>query len=165
MTKIETKLKDCLIRTARRIGEYTYKPTPPAWVAVLVDIFDTLRETGVAVRENQPYPPGSDTPLDRALSDAESLRQVGQAAMARAASTKPLNMVVTEVQTEPPAAEPVALPDENTVIVGVHGGCVQWVQKGGPNLRVIVRDYDVDGSDDARLKTDGAGDKFAEWEE
>ncbi len=125
MTDAEQKLTRCLRRTAQAIRDYTVRPIPPAWRKVLQDIAATIRETGVAILENQPYPPDSAAPSVRAPSD-------------------------------PPA---------DTVIVGVHGGCVQWVKKGSPNLRVLVRDYDTDGGEGPHLKRDDAGDVYAEWEQ
>jgi hypothetical protein len=125
MSDIETKLRDCLQRTARAIRDYTTRPIPPAWRAVLQDIVETLHDVTKAILDNEPFPPGS----------------------------------------APGGAAPEL--DENTVVVGVHGGGVRWVQKGSASLRVIVRDYDTDGRDEGErgLQRDDQGDLYAEWEE
>ena len=54
--------------------------------------------------------------------------------------------------------------DVPTVIVTVEGGVVQHVEVP-EGIVVLVRDYDVDGSD-PREQTDEQGDKFLEssWE-
>lgn len=52
------------------------------------------------------------------------------------------------------------------VLVTVEGGLVQGVQKSDPQIRVIVRDYDVeDDIDDSRISKDPQGEPCceAEW--
>ena len=124
MTEKENKLRDCLRRTADRILVYADRPIPAFCRAALRDIYETIRDTGVAVLENQPYPP----------------------------------------EAEPDAATNEA---RDTVIVTVYGGCVQSVEKSNPHVRVIVRDYDVDDSDEQKcgLTRDAEGQLYAEWEE
>lgn len=56
--------------------------------------------------------------------------------------------------------------NKRTITVGVHGGLVQWIQGIPEDVCIIVRDYDVDGCDEADLTTDPNGDKCVEsvWE-
>lgn len=51
------------------------------------------------------------------------------------------------------------------VRVTIEGGVVQWVEVP-EGVTIFVRDYDVDGSDDAELQQDDNGDMFIEvtWE-
>jgi hypothetical protein len=120
MTRNERKLTDCLRGVADRILIHTQRPVPAFCRAALRGIYETIRDAGVAVLENQPYPP-----------------------------------------------EPLPEPKERpTVVVGVYGGCVQWVRKSDPNVRVLVRDYDVEGRDEQEcgLGRDAEGRWYAEWE-
>jgi len=52
-----------------------------------------------------------------------------------------------------------------TVRVTVEGGVVQWVEVP-EGVTVIVRDYDVDGSEEDQLDQDENGDQYVEaiWE-
>ncbi len=56
--------------------------------------------------------------------------------------------------------------NKKTITVGVYGGLVQWIQGIPADLRIVVRDYDVEGADEEDLTTDENGDKCAEsvWE-
>ncbi len=153
MTEHETKLRDCLIRTAQMICHWTGDPIPPLWRTALRDIYETLRDASVAILDYDPQAPktlaeivGQDVQaraaLQAALRDAQLMEEAAQAA-------------------ENGAAEPP------TVVVGVHGGLVQWVQKSDEKIRVIVRDYDCDGQDEVEcgLQRDAEGNLYAEWEE
>lgn len=56
--------------------------------------------------------------------------------------------------------------NKKTITVGVHGGLVQWIQGIPENVRVVVRDYDVEGVDSADLSQDVEGHHCAKsiWE-
>jgi hypothetical protein len=82
MSDVETKLRDCLQRTAQAIRDYTTRPIPPAWRAVLQDIVETLHDVTKAILDNEPYPAGGDQPLPVGLTDAETLRTPGPAVSA-----------------------------------------------------------------------------------
>jgi len=47
------------------------------------------------------------------------------------------------------------------VIITINGGCADIAEKPD-DVEVIIRDYDVDGVDDAVLQTDGDGDRYQE---
>ena len=51
---------------------------------------------------------------------------------------------------------------KRTITVGIYGGLVQWVQGIPEDVRVVVHDYDVDGSDADDLACDANGDLYAE---
>jgi len=57
--------------------------------------------------------------------------------------------------------------DKKTITVGVYGGLVQWIQGIPKDVRVVVHDFDIDGSDAEHLSRDEQGQQCAEsvWEE
>ena len=56
--------------------------------------------------------------------------------------------------------------NQKTITVGVYGGLVQWIQGIPEDVRVVVRDYDIEGVDARDLSRDEGGDECVEsvWE-
>lgn len=52
------------------------------------------------------------------------------------------------------------------VLIGVEGGVVQWVQADSEHVRVLVKDYDVEGctQDEMHADRNGEGVHFCEHE-
>jgi len=51
--------------------------------------------------------------------------------------------------------------DHHTIVITVEGGVIQSIENIPSGVRVVVRDYDVDGSERAVLE-DEDGESFAE---
>ena len=51
-----------------------------------------------------------------------------------------------------------------SITIVVEGGVIQEILDIPANIQVVVRDYDIDGSEE--LETDGAGDQYVQtvWE-
>ena len=52
------------------------------------------------------------------------------------------------------------VPPPHNIIVDLDGGLVQDVHALPPGVRVVVRDYDIEGADDDELHTDDSGAKY-----
>ncbi len=56
--------------------------------------------------------------------------------------------------------------NKKTITVGVYGGMIQWIQGIPEDVRVVVRDYDIEGADPDDLSHDAEGNECIEgvWE-
>jgi hypothetical protein len=51
---------------------------------------------------------------------------------------------------------------KHTILVTVQGGVIQNIDDIPTDVRVVVRDYDVDGIDESKLEEDQDGHRFVE---
>jgi hypothetical protein len=56
--------------------------------------------------------------------------------------------------------------DQHAIVITVEGGVIQSIENIPPGVRIVVRDYDVDGTERAGLVEDENGEQFVEsiWE-
>ena len=87
---------------------------------------------------------------------ADKLEYVGYADGRELYTLKEEVQVKAEAATAPTADLPL-------VEVYVEGGLVDWVNMP-PGVRVIVRDYDIEGADEENIVTDKDGDECTETE-
>ena len=52
--------------------------------------------------------------------------------------------------------------DKKTIVITVEGGLIQWIAGIPEDVRIVVKDYDVDSVDEENLTTDENGDEYVE---
>lgn len=160
-----TELADCWVHIAEMEIEL---PEPPAVIADLITaaeaaagMLDEAIDTHIYDHGEEPDD-APERPAVQAVADAVQMAKLS--ALWRDA---PAGLVISG----PPTAEMIAAIEKGgtgpilqlnrlpRVVVGMHGGCVQWTLADGPGAEVIVVDFDVEGHTDFDLKlvTDGDG--------